>query len=84
LGNVSVITVTPTGATTYNATGGVTGQRVNFVFTTSGGSSFVITFGTNFKTTGTLTTGTSTGKVFVMEFIYDGTNWNEVSRTVAM
>jgi len=33
---------------------------------------------------GTRSTGTTTAKVFTVNFIYDGTNWNEVSRTVAM
>lgn len=84
MSNVSVITVTPTGNITYNATGGTTGQRATFVITTSGTSSFTITFGTNFKSTGTLATGTVTAKVFTITFAYDGTNWNEISRTTAM
>jgi hypothetical protein len=81
----SVQTITPTGACTFNASGGVAGQRCNFIVTTSGTSSFVLTFGTNFKTTGTLTTGTTTAKVFVLSFVCkDGTTWCEASRTVAM
>ena len=56
----------------------------SLVITTSGASSFVLTFGTAFKTTGTLATGTVTAKVFTINFVYDGTNFNEVSRTTAM
>jgi hypothetical protein len=54
------------------------------VVTTSGTSSFNITPTTNFKSTGALATGTSTGKVFTITFVGDGTNMNEVARTTAM
>ena len=58
---------------------------MTFVVTTSGTtSSFTITFGTNFKTTGTLATGTVTAKVFTVSFIGDGSNMCETSRTTAM
>jgi len=60
------------------------GQRLTLVITTSGGSSFTLTFGTGFKSVGTLATGTDTGKVFVVEFVGDGVNFNEVARTTAM
>lgn len=79
-----ILTCTPSGAITINATGGVTGQRVTMIFTTSGVSSFVITFNTNFIKTTTLATGTTSGKRFAVSFIYDGTNWIEFSRTAAM
>jgi hypothetical protein len=82
--NKSVYTITPTNACTFNASGGIAGQYCTFVITTSGASSFTLTWSTNFKVTGTLATGTSSGKVFTIEFVYDGTNWNETSRTVAM
>lgn len=76
--------ITPTGATTINISTVPVGQRITFVVTTSGTSSYNITFGTNFKSTGTLATGTSSGKVFTIEFYSDGTNFNEISRTAAM
>lgn len=81
----AVITITPTGACTFNAAnGGIIGQEVTFVITTSGVSSFVLTFGTNFKSTGTLTTGTTTGKMFAFTFRCYATNlWTETSRTIA-
>jgi hypothetical protein len=76
--------ITPTGACTFNATGGVAGYICTFEITTSGASSFVLTFGTNFKSQGTLATGTTTGKRFNITFRYDGANWCEISRTTAM
>ena len=79
-----IITITPSGALTLNATGGVSGQEVFFIVNTSGITSFVVTFGTNYRTTATLATGTVTAKRFVLMFVYDGTVWNEVSRTIAM
>lgn len=81
----SIATITPTAACTFNASGGQAGSRFHFIVTTSGVSSFVLTFGTNFKSAGTLTTGTVTAKVFVVSFVCkDGTLWVEDSRTTAM
>lgn len=81
----TVVTVTPTGACTFNASGGAIGARMTFVVTTSGASSFVLTFGTNFKAAGTLATGTVTAKVFCVSFTCkDGTLWVETGRTAAM
>lgn len=78
-------TLTPTNACTLNASIGLyIGQSCVFVITTSGTSSYVITFGTNFKSTGTLTTGTVSAKKFTVSFIWDGTNWCEDGRTTAM
>lgn len=84
LTNLTVMTITPTGACTFNAGGGIAGQQCSFIVTTSGTTAFVLTWGTNYKTIGTLSTGTVTAKVFTVNFVYDGTNWNEQSRTVAM
>ncbi len=82
--STQIITCVPSGALTLNGTGGVTGERTTFVFTTSGVSSFVVTFGTNFKSAGTLSTGTTSGKVFTVSFIYNGTSYLETGRTIAM
>jgi hypothetical protein len=79
-----VFTLTPGQAETINATNVSAGQRVDIVVTTSGTDSYTLTFGTNFKSTGTLATGASSGKVFVVSFVSDGTNLNEVARTTAM
>jgi len=79
-----IFTLTPAHTATINAASVIAGREIVLVITTSGTSSFTLTFGTNFKTTGTLATGTTSGKVFVMRFVSDGTNWNETSRTTAM
>jgi hypothetical protein len=77
-------TLTPAGNCTINATGGVLAQACTFDITTSGTSSYTLTFGTSFKSTGTLATGTVTAKKFTVSFIYDSTNWCETGRTAAM
>ena len=79
-----VQTLTPVQAMTINAGSQIAGQHLYIVITTSGTTAFTLTFSTNFKTTGTLSTGTVSAKVFTMHFISDGTNFNEVSRTTAM
>lgn len=78
-----IITITPTGACTFNAAnGGNIGQIVTFVITTSGTSSFTLTFGTNFRKTGTLATGTTSARFFAVTFRYVATNtWMEIART---
>ena len=82
--NQAIITITPTAACTLNATGGLLGQTVTIKVTTSGVSAFVLTFGTNFKSQGTLSTGTTTAKIFCVRFQYDGATWLEIARTTAM
>lgn len=79
-----VFTTGPSGDMTINAASALIGARVSVVVTTADTTSRTLTFGTNFKTTGTLATGTVASKVFTINFIGDGTNLNEVSRTAAM
>lgn len=78
------VKVTPTATATYTTTVPPAGTRCTLLILTSGTSSFTITFGTGFKPTGTLATGTTAARVFVVVFVSDGTNLYEVSRTVAM
>lgn len=77
-------TLTPGASLTLNAVAVLPNKKLYFVFTTSGTTSYTITFGTNFKSTGTLATGTSSGKVFTVSFVGDGVNYNEIARTTAM
>lgn len=85
MGNATVFTITPTGSCTFNASGGVAGQSVTFIITTSGTTAFTLTWGTNFKVSATLSTGTTTAKVFAVNFTCkDGTLWVECGRTAAM
>lgn len=65
-------------------TGAVKGKVYYIEVVTSGVTSRTLTFGSNFKSTGTLATGTVSGKTFVLGFMFDGTNFVEVSRTTAM
>lgn len=59
-------------------------QRITVEVITSGTTSYTLTFGTNFKSAGTLATGTTTAKKFMVVFESDGTEWVEVSRTTAL
>jgi hypothetical protein len=79
-----VFTVVPSSDMTINALSAPQGACIVLVVTTSGVTSRTLTFGANFKTTGTLATGTVDAKVFTVSFVGDGTNLNETARTTAM
>jgi hypothetical protein len=80
----STVKVTPTANATYTTTVPAAGLSRYLIVLTSGTTSRTITFGTGFKPTATLATGTVTARVFVLHFISDGTNLYEASRTVAI
>lgn len=85
----NVFTITPAENETINFvsstnSGVISGQELILVVYTSGVTSFTLTFGTNVRSTGTLATGTVSGKVFMLCFACDGTNYIELSRTVAI
>jgi hypothetical protein len=68
---------------TFSA-GGSAGEVVTIIFVTDGAGSAdeVITFhGTLARTTGTLTLANAAASRYVIQFVSDGTKWNEVSRT---
>jgi hypothetical protein len=81
----NAFTLTPAQSCTINATVSncVAGRFYALEIVTSGTSSFTITFGSNMKSTGTLATGTTSAKTFMVLFFFDGTNLVEVSRTTA-
>jgi hypothetical protein len=81
-----VFTLTPDQATSITITPVIAGQsRITLIITTSGTSSFTLTFSTGFAVTaGTLATGTSTAKTFVVTFTNNGTGYVEAGRTAAM
>lgn len=79
-----VVQVTPNATGTFTTTVPPAGTRCTLIVLTSGVTSFTMTFGTGFKTTGTLATGATTARYFIFEFISDGTNLIESSRTVAI
>lgn len=80
----SIKTLSPTGDCTLDASGGTEGQSCTFVVTTEGTTPWEIVFGANFKSAGSISTGAESGKMFSVSFVYDGTNWCEISRTTAM
>jgi len=76
--------VTPTATATFTTTVPAAGTCCQLLILTSGTTSYTITFGSGFKSTGTLATGTTTGRVFCIHWISDGTNLYENGRTAAM
>jgi hypothetical protein len=76
--------VTVTANRTLTTTVPAAGIRCSVMILTNGTTSYTITFGTGFKPTGTLATGTSSARIFVVNFISDGTNLYEAGRTAAM
>lgn len=76
---------TPGETTTINAiSGGTPGRLYVIQFITVGTTSYTTTFGTNFKSTGTLASGTTAAKQFTVTFVSDGINLVEIGRTAAM
>ena len=79
-GNTRIVNCTSSTSATLNASAVYTaGSRLTIIFTTDGTASNTITFGTNFKKTGTYSLN-SANKWYVAEFVSDGTYWVEVSR----
>lgn len=68
----NIYTLTPTSATTINmgtVPAGCVGSEVLLAITTSGTSGYVVTFGTNLKSQGVLTTTTTSGLTYYLKFI---------------
>lgn len=76
--------VTPTASATFTTTVPAAGTVCHLIILTSGTTSRTITFGSGFKPVGTLATGTTSARVFVVHWISDGTNLYEAGRTAAM
>lgn len=83
-GSYNVVRVTPNATATYTTTVPAAGSIVVLSILTSGTTSYTITFGTGFKATGTLATGTVSARYFNLTFVSDGTNLIETARTVAI
>ena len=77
-------TVVISADTTLTTTVPKVGASAYVIVITSGSDSRTVTFGTGFKSTGTLATGTDADRRFVFHFISDGANLVEVSRTAAI
>jgi len=78
-----VCTIAPTVNATINAASTPAGMPLNLIVT-SNGKEEILTFGTGFKSAGTLNTGNTNAKVFQMSFVSDGTQFVEEGRTDAM
>lgn len=78
------VQLTPNSTRTLTTTIAPAGQTRTLIILTSGTTSYILTFGTGFKSTGTLATGTTSARRFVVEFLSDGTSMIETSRTVAI
>lgn len=79
-----VMQQTPTSTRTYTTLVPRAGSRRTLIILTSGTTSYTLTFGTGFKSTGTLATGATSARRFVINFVSDGTFLIETSRTVAI
>ena len=84
--NYNVISITPTTNTIISANGIPAGSILTLIITTSGTTSYTLTFNATYFVTslGTLLTGTTTAKTYVIKFVGDGTKFYEISRTAAM
>lgn len=80
----TTVSVSPTGNTTYTTTVPAAGSVRHVIVRQTTTTSRTLTFGTGFKPVGTLATGTTASRVFVLSFVSDGTNLYEASRTAAM
>jgi hypothetical protein len=80
----STVKVTPTATATLTTTVPAAGTHCHVIILTAGTTTFTLTFGTGFKPTATLATGTVAARVFVLSWISDGSSLYEVSRTAAM
>jgi hypothetical protein len=83
-GSFNVVRVTPNANATYTTTVPAAGTQLTLIILTSGVTPYTITFGTGFKTTGTLVTGVTSARYFMVSFVSDGTNVLETARTIAI
>lgn len=82
--NGNVIIATLTGNITVTMTAGaVAGDTLTLILTQDGTGSRLVTWPSNFKKAGgTLTLSTAASAVDIIEMVWDGTNWREVSRSL--
>jgi hypothetical protein len=80
--HVSQVTISANATLTTTVPPAGTTARV--IIVTSGTVTRTVTFGTGFKSIGTLLTGTAANRRFVITFVSDGTQLLETSRTTAI
>jgi hypothetical protein len=81
-----IYTISPTGnsAITFSGTSAAIGSIVTIYISQTTTSTRNVTFPGNSREVGTLATGTTASRYFIIRFIFDGTNWTEISRTAAL
>ena len=80
----NIFTITPTANATVTATN-IKPGAFGLIVTTSGSTSYTLTFSTGIKTTSsTLATGATTGKIYGITYTSDGTRIIETARTGAL
>jgi hypothetical protein len=79
-----VSSVTISANTTLTTTVPPAGTQAIVIIVSSGATSRTVTFGTGFASTGTLATGGTADRRFVVSFVSDGTRLLECSRTTAI
>jgi hypothetical protein len=82
--NNTCVKITPSATQTFTTTVPPAGSMRTLMILTSGTVTRTVTFGTGFKPTTTLATGTVSARVFVIHWISDGVNLYESGRTAAM
>lgn len=81
LAAVPVKSVTPNATGTFTSTVPAAGGECTLLITTTGATSFTLTFGSGFVTSlGTIATGVTAGKKFLCKFASDGTSLVETAR----
>lgn len=80
LGQNTTAQLTPTSTRTLNTTVPPAGTRCTLIVLTSGTTSYTLTFGGGFKSVGTLATGTTNARRFLVSFVSDGTYLIETGR----
>jgi hypothetical protein len=83
LGTNTVSMVLISANTTLTSTVPPAGAHASVIIKTSGVTSRTVTFGTGFKSVGTLATGATADRFWVVNFVSDGTFLYESSRTTA-
>lgn len=82
-GKVVVYNYAPAQNATFTAYGSgvAVGATCKLIITTASTTSYALTFSTGFNTKGTLQTGTTSGQIWVIDFAYDGTTFQELGRS---
>lgn len=78
------VKISPAATGTLTSTVPAAGHRRTVILVQTNTSAKTMTFGTGFKPVGTLALGTVASRQFSVEFVSDGTNLIETSRTAAM